>query len=53
MVRINSCETLVDDDVIIDEIGLELLLNCLRYIVHMMDVLLMYANFVVKKKVLQ
>ncbi|KAG4909752.1 hypothetical protein JHK87_055868 [Glycine soja] len=26
----NSCETLVDDDVIIDEIGLELLLNCLR-----------------------
>jgi len=33
----NSCETLVDDVVIIDEIGLELLLNCLRYIGHMMD----------------
>ena len=33
----NSCGILVDDDVIIDEIGFELLLNCYRYIGHMMD----------------
>ena len=46
----NSCGILVDDDVIIDEIGFELLLNCYRYIGHMMDfrcmlILLLGKNF--------